>query len=324
MSSDALPIDRMFRDHYTRLSPVTVVPLFAETQLSSAWLVTHGRDTKPSFVAKRTYAGNADARRRYTLRTRLYNDLATNQLPVVRLVPLDNGEPALADGDYVFTVFEMVTSDSEVPISISETARRLAMLHQYMSSIQLALPRDSDYSNLNDEEIATGISNADRLEDKELVVGLRSVLERIHELYSEEAILTSAEPTAHLYHADMHPGNVIQSRTGPIICDLDSIVSSRRPQAVAFAASRLSPEDPSRFIEAYETVSPLAGNEYLALSSGVRREAIERLNWLVRRNLVRGRSEWMADFAKHINAIEKWGPNSISAFCEQVESRQLP
>jgi Ser/Thr protein kinase RdoA (MazF antagonist) len=103
-------------------------------------------------------------------------------------------------------------------------------------------------------------------------------------------------------HRDFHPGNTLFAN-GRItaILDLDSLATDCRMQAVAFAASRFAGYDAKRiwaFLAAYHAVDPLIAGELRLVPDFIRREAVRRLNWIIRVNVLLGQDLWRGDLEK--------------------------
>jgi len=100
-------------------------------------------------------------------------------------------------------------------------------------------------------------------------------------------------------HHDYHPGNVLFSGERVVaILDMDSLITDFRMQAVAFAASRFG--GGRRFIDAYHATDPLTPQELAQDRAFVRREAIRRINFILRD----ASGRWAADLAKHLAVLQ--------------------
>lgn len=99
-------------------------------------------------------------------------------------------------------------------------------------------------------------------------------------------------------HHDCHPGNVLFSggRVTAIL-DMDSLGTDFRMQAVAFAASRFG--DAGSFLAAYREIDPLTATEVKSYQGFVRREAVRRINWILRE----GGEAWRGDLEKHLAVL---------------------
>ena len=113
-----------------------------------------------------------------------------------------------------------------------------------------------------------------------------------------EALETLSELPRGWVHHDCHPGNVLFSggRVTAIL-DMDSLGTDFRMQAVAFAASRFG--DAGSFLAAYREIDPLTATEVKSYQGFVRREAVRRINWILRE----GGEAWRGDLEKHLAVL---------------------
>jgi Ser/Thr protein kinase RdoA (MazF antagonist) len=107
-------------------------------------------------------------------------------------------------------------------------------------------------------------------------------------------------------HRDFHPGNVLfEADRVTAVLDMDAIGTDLRMQAAAFGASRFgagNPDREARFLDAYASVDPLGPAERPRYRAFVRREAIRRLNWILRERMAGGRA-WQSDLARHLAVL---------------------
>lgn len=108
-------------------------------------------------------------------------------------------------------------------------------------------------------------------------------------------------------HRDFHSGNALfaQGKLTAIL-DLDSLATDFRMQAVAFAASRFAENDLQRlgaFLAAYHAVDSLTIGELQLMPDFIRREAVRRINWIIRVNVLQGQDLWRGDLQKQVDIV---------------------
>jgi Ser/Thr protein kinase RdoA (MazF antagonist) len=108
-------------------------------------------------------------------------------------------------------------------------------------------------------------------------------------------------------HYDFHPGNALFRGARLVaILDLDSVARQPRMQAVAFACSRLaSAPAVFGFLAAYHQVDPLSLAEVRAYPFFVMREAVARINWVLRTNVLENHDLWREALPKHQETLQR-------------------
>jgi hypothetical protein len=105
--------------------------------------------------------------------------------------------------------------------------------------------------------------------------------------YTEWSDLRKPEPV--IVHYDLHPGNIIIADN---VVFLDpTLAYGYELQALSFAASRFSTE-PERFMAAMGITGDW--------KPWARREAVCRVNWILRQNYIMGYNAWRGDLKKHL------------------------
>ena len=265
MSGGADPVG-VLRTHFRQAvpEPFTLEPVDAAEINSRNWIVALGG--KPRFVLKRgPYHGIVEFYGEFSRKTPLLPPMAAfarEKDELFRLIEYREGRAA--------------------PGNATEAARALAQLHLALRDVPGALPFSERYLPLQKvPDLVSGKSmrawNAE-IEALEALPGL---------------------PRGWVHH-DYHPGNALfQGAKVSAILDMDSIGTDFRMQAVAFGASRFG--DAHRFLDAYHAVDPLTGAERRSYGAFVRREAVRRINWILRDES----GAWRGELAKHLETIRK-------------------
>jgi len=168
--------------------------------------------------------------------------------------------------------------------AIGNAARALATLQQALREVPGSAPQSARYAPLAGPELAAAGDLAGRLAGWYREIG---ALESLPGL-----------PRGWIHH-DYHPGNVLFSGDRVVaVLDMDSLITDFRMQAVAFAASRFG--GGRRFVEAYHAADPLTATELAQERAFVRREAVRRINWILRD----ASGRWAADLDKHLAALQ--------------------
>jgi Ser/Thr protein kinase RdoA (MazF antagonist) len=191
-------------------------------------------------------------------------------------------------------------------------AQGLAQLHTHIRSLPGASHVSSLYDHLSADESAVvfqalagqlGNTPFGQLVKHLLTTTLPPVTAAV-----EEVERSSSLPVDWV-HRDFHPGNVIfaQGRLTAIL-DLDSLATDFRMQAVAFAASRFAGYDLEKlwaFLAAYHAIDPLTAMELKSVPNFIRREALRRLNWIIRVNVLQEQNLWREDLEKQASILDK-------------------
>ena len=170
-------------------------------------------------------------------------------------------------------------------------ARALAQLHLALRSEPGSAPFSQRYLPLSPREM-----EAARAQEPAVVA---KVPQWTAELAALEA--TPGLPRGWVHH-DFHPGNVLfDNDRVTAILDMDSLGTDYRMQAVAFAASRFG--DADAFVAGYDELDRLGHAEKHRRAAFVRREALRRVNWILR-EAIAGGAAWRGDLQKHLAALD--------------------
>jgi hypothetical protein len=242
--------------------PFSLEPVRAAQINSRNWIVR--RDGKPRFVLKcGPLQGIVD----------FYGEFS-------RHTPLLPAMIAFArQGSELFRLIEF-REGQHWPGGGVEAARALAQLHLALRDVPGELPFSERYAPLPQAA----------KQRPELPGWYREI----------EALEALPELPRGWIHHDYHPDNVLFSggRVTAIL-DMDSLITDFRMQAVAFGASRFG--DAAGFIEAYAAIDPLTATELRSHAAFVRREAVRRINWILRE----GGNAWRGDLEKHLAVLRE-------------------
>jgi len=166
--------------------------------------------------------------------------------------------------------------------ALAGAARALAQLHLALREAPGSLPYSERYLPLRQEEISGPLAG-------ELPRWYREV----------EALEALPDLPRGWIHHDYHPANVLFRGDRVVaILDMDSLGTDFRMQAGAFAASRFG--NARGFLAAYDAVDPLTETEKRNYTGFVRREAVRRINWILRE----GGDAWRRDLDRHVAALQ--------------------
>lgn len=191
-------------------------------------------------------------------------------------------------------------------------AKQISPLYAHFSAQELAAVLEQLRGPLGATEFGTQV--------KQLVSEvLPPLTERLQKIEARNDL-----PTGWVHH-DFHPGNALfaQGKLTAIL-DLDSLATDFRMQAVAFAASRFAGNDLHRlwtFLVAYHAVDPLTIGELQLMPDFIRREAVRRINWIIRVNVLQGQDLWRGDLLKQTGILTKAG--ELDATFTQPEGKLL-
>jgi len=322
----------ILRQHYSRCSRerFTVRPVNAAGVNSRNWLVHLNDEATPRFILKKKISHDASLPEQWQSYLREYV-LATRKTDLLpKLLPADDGELFVTDGDTLVRLFEYRVGGAFPGSSAALRAAGSALAQLHLAIRHRAFNATSKlYLNLPAMEIAAALKSAkgDWAEVEFGRAAIQWLTQEAPALYAEIGFIESQthfqrQPVHHDFtpHNSLFEGDCVAA-----VLDPDSLVSDFQMQAVAFAASRFSPEKPAwDFLAGYHSVIPLAAGEARLFPAFVRREAVRRVNWILRTNLLQGRDCWRSDVSKHLRNIERtraW--DSEFALADDALSKKL-
>lgn len=299
--------------------PLFVDQVSAREINSRNYLVRCGApSTTPRFVLKEEVIQDEEALGLRLRKIRVHNQCSPNIEILPTLVETDDGTPWVLSGNLLYTLTEFCAGNAYRASSraVAEAARGLARLHRLLRSTAESLPRASLYEDLSPSEIEVVIkklheeSECSRFaEEVEVLIrgDLQTYYEEFHSALVDEEHPEEDNLPRELTHYDFHPANaVFRGDRLAAILDLDSIATDFRMQAVSFSCSRFAETwGIWHFLGAYNQVDPLTVDEIRLYPLFVRREAVRRINWIIRVNILEGRDLWRGELDKHLKSIQQ-------------------
>jgi len=185
--------------------------------------------------------------------------------------------------------------------------RELGRMNAALGGLGTTISRPVRYRPLSPEEverIRAACTHSDEFD--------RKVLREIGRLGDLAAELDDRCPEAvALQHMDYHPANVLFDGDEVLaVLDVDSIVTERASQSVAFGCSRFGgdAEEMAEFLCGYrDGGSPVSAELIEQLPLLVCREALGRINYILRSAFFESDRRWCFDFGKHLATIDSVG-----------------
>lgn len=265
-----------------------------------------------SFVLKEEKVTDARRYEEKTAKLHFYKRLCPKSELLPGIMETEKGDVFVFKDDRLYSLHEFRQGNpyNSTKQSIVNAAKGLARLHKLLGRSKGAFQRPRCYRSLSECEIEKSIHKVTEKRNKSsfevrILEFLRGPLREHYEDISGSIGGLGLPGT--LVHFDFHPGNAIfcGNRLEAIL-DYDSLMNEFRMQAVAFAASRFcAPFNPWPFLAAYSEVDPLQRKELVLYPLFVRREAIKRINYLIRLNVLKQRDLWQGELSKHLFWIEK-------------------
>jgi Ser/Thr protein kinase RdoA (MazF antagonist) len=303
----------ILRQHFSRCTRerFTVRPVNAAEVNSRNWLVHLNNEAAPRFILKKKISHDAGLPKQWQSYLREYV-LATQKTDLLpKLLPADNGELFVPDGDTLFRLFEYRVGGDfpKTSAALRDAGSALAQVHLAIRSSSFA-ETSNLYKNLSTTEAAAALKSVKNnwAEVEFGQIAFQWLTQQAPELYTEmEFVESQTQLPRQPVHHDFVPHNsLFEGDRVAAVLDPDSLVVDFPMQAVAFAASRFSPERPPwDFLAGYHSVIPLTAIEVRLFPAFVRREAVRRINWILRTNLLQGRDCWRSDMSKHLRNIER-------------------
>lgn len=182
--------------------------------------------------------------------TRATRCFSAGGLPVENVRASDSGDYSIVLGDRVFRLFDYLSGAQSV--TTADAVEAAGLLKRFHSEAWSLLPvelqsRLSLFKPLLSlQETSTRIPEirkflqTGRADD----IALRAILEQIARKFDmvEKALesikIAGSDSGAALIHSDFHPGNVLRSKRGLVMIDLDNIQLGSPSRCIAFAIAR--------------------------------------------------------------------------------------
>jgi len=304
----------LLKDTYCHVirEPVLLSQVCAHEVNSKNYYVRCGGGSAPKFVLKEERLANPSALGERLERLELHAQLTAGRALVPALVPTANGRTAVTDGNCVFSMTKYCagTTFPGTPTAVTEAGHALANLHRDLADRTLSARRRALIDDLSEDE---GRETKERLRATRNTIGffaeLRTFVDTDLERCRDDLAKIEGDVSLprQLVHWDFHPSNALFEEEQVVaILDLDSLSFDFRMQAVAFAAARFCGRpNPWPFLLAYHGADPVTPGEIRWYPEFVQREAVRRINWLIRVNVLLGKDLWRSELTKHIRHIRE-------------------
>lgn len=190
---------------------------------------------------------------------------------------------------------------------IKSAARSLAILNQKLKKFKKVFKRSSLYQDLNEPDLMVIRKSLGEDKFSRLV---RRLCENLLENYKEVNLAIRGDiGNNQLAHMDYHVDNVLfRDNKVEVILDIDAVLFVPELQSLAFAADRFcqNSEEVRIFVEGYQSEGiKLSTKELKLLRFFAKREALNRINYILRSHFFEKNSDWNFDLGKHVRALKK-------------------
>ncbi|MGM0411601.1 MAG: phosphotransferase [Bacillota bacterium] len=209
----------------------------------------------------------------------------------------------------LFVMFEYYSGIKfkHIEKEIFSAAKNLALLNNELKGLDITIERNSRYDDLTNEELKRikRLSNLENdFENKVLTLsdGLPLVYQNLNSKLGEYF------NKRQLVYLDYHPKNVLfDSNQVQVILDLDSIVIAPELQSIAFGLDRFckTKKEKMKFIKGYCSQNPCLKNKVNLLPFFIQREALYRINYILRSHYFYNCKDWNFELDKHLKIIAK-------------------
>lgn len=186
---------------------------------------------------------------------------------------------------------------------IFSAGENLAVLNKNLSKYDSKLKRSSFYDDLTLDELKQ--IEESEIKDKKI----KEIIKKLPELYSNINKNIKRYKNKQLVHLDYHKGNVLFSKNQVnVILDFDSILTSFEFQSIAFACERFSSNAKEflLFLEGYQKISDdFKDSEMLVMPDFAKKEAINRINYIIRKQFFYSDKTWAFELDKHLKIIKR-------------------
>ena len=331
-------LECLLRHHYeyvlNKNQSLFIEQVLAHEINSKNYLIRCGAsDATPRFVLK-----DETIRDKTYIHTRqqkvgLYANCSKNLDILPSLLKTGDGNLCVVLENHLYLLLEFCSGDTYrySPLAVAETAKGLAKLHRLLRNTRQSFchsPRREDLNKTEIETIIKRLQNGNYCSSfsGQILQLMRGDLQVYYEEYY--ATLEKSSLARDLIHWDFHPANAIfrQHRLVAIL-DMDSIVTDFRIQAISFSCDRFAgTQGVWYFLSSYNQIDPLTTEEICLYPLFLRREAVKRINWIIRTNVLEGQDLWRYELDKHLNIIRKsYRLNSVFTLseAEQMEKMEM-
>jgi len=303
-------VESLFREYYLEpewaISSIVRAKGHAITSQNYVISTLSGKEEKEQFLLK--------IRPRYDdavlKRLRIVDECFREGIKVAQIIKSQGGALYVTKENFLLVVFKFYSGETGnfTAEEIFSAGENLARLNKRLGQVKDVFKRSDLYCDLSAKElgkIEQMIDVKDSFTEKVAPLG-----EKLPHLYrAVNGKLASQENTPQLVHLDYHPDNVLfRDQVVEAILDYDFIVTAPKLQSLAFACDRFSKDlgGMMKFIEGYQKVDETLSPKSLELvPSYVRREALSRINYILRSYFLHRDDEWNFELDKHLMVLDK-------------------
>ncbi|MFC2091179.1 phosphotransferase [Elusimicrobiota bacterium] len=186
--------------------------------------------------------------------------------------------------------------------------RELARLNLKLSESEEDIKRSRLYSDLNEDEVIQIKNMLDLVNPFDSKAG--SLMDKLKDHYEEFRQQTAGYHTQdQIVHMDYLPDNVMfEGDQVLVILDFDSLVTAPRILSAAFACDRFcrSEDEMKYFLQGYSAEDDILQENVLELIPYfIKREALNRINFILRSSFFNNNNVWDFELDKHLSIINK-------------------
>jgi len=191
---------------------------------------------------------------------------------------------------------------------IHSAGENLAVLNEKLDKIKTVLKRKDFYDDLSGEDLEKIKNKIDKKESFNKKVHI--LCEKLPRLYHRiNDMIQPYENKKQLVHLDYHTQNVLfKNNQVLVILDFDSILTSLELQSVAFACDRFSKDINGfiTFIKGYQSHGRnFTSDELKILPYFAEKEAVCRINYILRRHFFFNDTTWSFELDKHLKILKR-------------------
>ena len=310
-------LERLLRYHYEYIfdnsKSLFIDQVSAHEINSKNYLIRCGApDATPSFVLKDEAIQDMASIHIRQQKVDLYVHCSASLDILPSLLETGDGNLCVVLENHLYVLLEFCAGDvyCNSPFAIAEAARGLAKLHGLLRNTRKSFSHSLRREDLNRAETETVIK---KLQNGNYCSSFSGkVLQLVRgdlQVYYEEyyTTLEKSNLAQDLIHWDFHTANAIfrQHRLVAIL-DMDSIATDFRIQAISFSCDRFAgTRGIWYFLSAYDQIDPLTTEEICLYPLFVRREAVKRINWIIRANVLEDQNLWRHELDKHLSIIRQ-------------------
>ena len=180
---------------------------------------------------------------------------------------------------------------------IESVALSLAQLHRTLRGLPYNVPDASIFGDLSSSELSSIRGEVIHGETSPFTGKVSQIIDELPLIYTLfEPITTYRDVPRQAVHLDCHVQNVIfPSKHDAVVLDFGNIFYIEKMLAVSFACHRFAGFTPSSvqtFLNAYQRIDPLAPEELYLFPLFVAREAIRRVNKVLRSHFFERNERW--------------------------------